>query len=94
MLLKYKPDESFESWANRVNEYEIDRARKRLAKGEDIDLVLEEMSKAVSQKLLHPILNIIRDSSVGSFDAEASRKSYNEYMKNVGPMADHIQDDT
>ena len=94
MVLRIQPDESFESWANRVNEYEIDRARKRLAKGEDIDLVLEEMSKAVSQKLLHPILNIIRDSASESFDAKANRKSYNETMRNIGPRADHIQDDT
>ena len=93
MVLRIKPDESFESWANRVHEYEIDRARKRLAKGEDIDLVLEEMSKAVSQKLLHPILNIIRDSASESFDAKANRKSYNETMRNIGPRADHIQDD-
>jgi glutamyl-tRNA reductase len=93
VVLRIKPDESFESWANRVNEYEIDRARKRLAKGEDIDVVLEEMSKAVSQKLLHPILNIIRDSAGGSFDVEANKKSYNEYMKHIGPRADHIQED-
>lgn len=93
MVLRIQPDESFESWANRVNEYEIARACKRLAKGEDIDLVLEEMSKAVSQKLLHPILNIIRDSASGSFDAETNRKSYDECMKHIGPRADHIQDD-
>ena len=93
MVLRLQPDESFESWANRVNEYEIARARKRLAKGEDIDLVLEEMSKAVSQKLLHPILNIIRDSASGSFDAETNRKSYDECMKHIGPRADHIQVD-
>jgi len=93
VVLRIQPDESFESWANRVNEYEIARACKRLAKGEDIDLVLEEMSKAVSQKLLHPILNIIRDSASGSFDAETNRKSYDECMKHIGPRADHIQDD-
>lgn len=93
MVLRIQPDESFESWANRVNEYEIARACKRLAKGEDIDLVLEEMSKAVSQKLLHPILNIIHDSASGSFDAETNRKSYDECMKHIGPRADHIQDD-
>ena len=93
MVLRIQPDESFESWANRVNEYEIDRARRRIAKGEDIELVLEEMSKAVSQKLLHPILSIIHKSASGSFDAKANRKSYDEYMKHIGPRADHIQDD-
>lgn len=93
MSLRIQPDESFESWANRVNTFEIDRARRRIAKGEDVNLVLEEASKAISNKLLHPILNIIRDSASGSFDVEANRKSYNEYMKHVGPRADHVQDD-
>ena len=32
---------------------EIERAKKRLAKGEDLDAVLEALSRGVAQKMLH-----------------------------------------
>jgi glutamyl-tRNA reductase len=32
---------------------EIDRARKRLAKGEDVDAVLQALSRGLTQKMLH-----------------------------------------
>ena len=94
MSLRIRPDESFESWANRVNEFEIDRARKRIAKGEDVNLVLEEASKAISTKLLHPIINAIRDSSISKYDNTDSRKSYiDNFINKVGPHSDLVQDD-
>ena len=95
MSLRIQPDESFESWANRVNEFELDRARKRISKGEDVVLVLEEMSKAISNKLLHPILNAIHDSTeTVVYDIQASKKAYEEtYIRKVGPHSDHVQDD-
>ena len=95
MSLRIRPDESFESWANRVNEFEIDRARRRIAKGEDVDLVLDEMSKAVTKKLLHPIINAIQDSTnTATYDNAASKKAYTDnYINKVGSKADHVQDD-
>jgi glutamyl-tRNA reductase len=91
MVLKFKPGESYNSWASRVEAFELEKARKRLAKGEDIDVVLEEMSKSVSQKLLHPILNIIRDSAGSGFDAGANRKAYDDAIKSRGAVADHVE---
>jgi glutamyl-tRNA reductase len=94
--LRIRPDESFESWATRVKEFEIDRARKRITKGEDVNLVLEEMSKAVTKKLLHPIINAIQDSTnTATYDNAASKKAYTDnYINKVGSKADHVQDDT
>jgi len=92
--LRIQPDETFESWANRVNEFEINRARRRIAKGEDVNLVLEETSKAISSKLLHPIINVIRDSSISTYDNTASKQAYiDNYINKVGPHSDHVQDD-
>ena len=94
MSLRIQPDETFESWANRVNEFEINRARRRIAKGEDVNLVLEETSKAISSKLLHPIINVIRDSSISTYDNTASKQAYiDNYINKVGPHSDHVQDD-
>ncbi|MDY0106943.1 MAG: glutamyl-tRNA reductase [Giesbergeria sp.] len=39
---------------------EIDRARKRLAKGEDIDTVLDALSRGLAQKMLHGTLAELR----------------------------------
>ena len=96
MSLRIRPDESFESWASRVNEFELDRACKRISKGKDVNLVLEEMSKAISNKLLHPILNAIHDSTdTVVYDVQASKKVYEEtYIKKIGPHSDHVQDDS
>jgi glutamyl-tRNA reductase len=94
MLLKYKPGESYESWSSRVEAFELEQARKRIAKGDDPNLVLEEMSKSMMQKLLHPVLRAIRDSTGKNFDAEANRKSYNKSMKGRGVVADHVERDT
>ena len=94
MSLRIQPDESFESWATRVNTFEIDRARRRIAKGEDVNLVLEEASKAIFSKLLHPIINAIRDSSISTYDNTSSRQAYiDNYINKIGPHSDHVQDD-
>ena len=95
MSLRIRSDESFESWANRVKEFEIDRARKRIANSEDVDLVLEEMSKAVTKKLLHPIINAIQDSTNNAiYDNTASKQAYiDNYINKTGLKADHVQDD-
>jgi glutamyl-tRNA reductase len=39
--------------ANAWREAELARARKRLAKGEDVEAVLEALSRGLTQKMLH-----------------------------------------
>ena len=95
MSLRIRPDESFESWATRVKEFELDRARRRIANGEDVNLVLEETSRAITNKFLHPIINAIHDSTNNAtYDNTASKQAYiDNYINKVGLKADHVQDD-
>lgn len=56
MKLNYDPNESFESWCERVRKFELEHARTLIAKGEDINLVLEIMCARIQNKILHPII--------------------------------------
>lgn len=62
MKLSYDPNESFESWCERVRQFELEYARSLIAKGQDLNLVLEAMSARIQQKILHPVLLEIKNS--------------------------------
>ena len=64
MGLRSNPDESYESWVNRVEKHEIQIAAKRIEKGENIEMVVDEMSKNIIKKLLHPIFKNIQNSAI------------------------------
>jgi glutamyl-tRNA reductase len=85
-------DESYESWSKRVGMFEQGHAMMQIARGEDTDLVLENMSRRITDKLLHPIFKAIRDCP-SNFDAEKSAKEYHEKIKNRGLIADHVIDE-
>jgi glutamyl-tRNA reductase len=87
--MKYKEGESFEEWANRVSMFEKGYALQRIANGDPIEEILEDMSRRINDKLLHPILKIIQ-TPTQNIDMEASRKRYEEIMKNVSKAADHV----
>ena len=55
-------------WHDEWRTAEINRARKLLARGEDVDSVLEALSKGLTQKMLHGALAELRS-------AEASARS-------------------
>lgn len=87
-------NESFEQWAERVRMYEHGRALQRMAKGENVDLVMEDMARRILDKLLHPVYRALKDGFTKEFDAEASRREYEEkYLKFRQPVADHVVDD-
>ena len=88
------PGESMESWASRVEMYEKGKALQRIANGDDPVEVMEDMSRRIMEKLLHPILTAIRESVPDNFDVEKSRREYDEIMKNVEKAADHVDTDT
>jgi len=92
--MKINPGESMESWAARVEMFEKGRALQRIAQGDDPAMVMKDMSRRIMEKLLHPILNAIRESVPDDFDAEKSRREYEEIMKNVEKPADHVDADT
>ena len=88
------PGESMEAWASRVEMYEKGKALQRIANGDDPAEVMEDMSRGITSKLLHPILTAIRESVPDNFDVEKSRREYEESMKNVEKAADHVDADT
>ena len=90
--MKIQPNESLESWAERVTVFEKDRALRHIAKGIDVDVVLAEMSRRIMDKLLYPILHAIRQTyeGVDMEKFEKEKQSYFEKMKHVGKAADHV----
>jgi len=91
--MRIRPGETYEEWAKRVQMYEHGFALQRIAEGEDVDTVLESMSKRLMEKMLHPMYKMIQDSHVTK-SVQDSRKSYEEnYLKRYGPKADHVFDD-
>jgi glutamyl-tRNA reductase len=93
-VIRINPDETFEEWVERVRKYEYGFALQRIATGEDVSKVMEDMAKRMAQKIMHPVYKAIKDSSVISIDIEESRKRYEEnYLHKVAPAADHVLDD-
>ena len=92
--MKPNPDETFESWGNRVAMYERGRALQQLAQGEDPNKVIEEMSRRIMDKLLHPIYKAIRESTMTDYNSEESKAEYQRMYSAQIPkgVADHVQD--
>lgn len=91
--MRIKPDESYENWATRVQQYEYGYALQRLAEGHDINIVFESMAMRIQQKLMHPIIIALKNAPV-EFDAEVSKKAYKEaYLNKNGPKSDHVNED-
>ena len=90
--MRKREDESYEAWCKRVEIYEHGCALQRIAEGDHIDQVLDDMSRKILQKLLHPLYDEIRKSSNTTYNVEASRKEYEEkYLKRCSPVADHVE---
>jgi glutamyl-tRNA reductase len=93
--MRIQPNETLEQWADRVQKYEHGHALMRIAEGDNVELVLEEMSRRIVDKLKHPILAALRNSNVSDIDLEQSKKSYEEnYLSKMSPRADHVESDT
>ena len=87
-----RPDESYQSWAERVRMFEHGRAMQRIAQGDDVNTVMEDMARRIVDKMLHPIYRALH--VVPAVDLEESRRTYMETMAKVGPAADHVEVDT
>jgi glutamyl-tRNA reductase len=90
--MKYQPNESYDEWATRVSMYEKGRALQRIASGENIEEVMEEMSRRITDKLLHPIRKVITESGPKTTEAEMeeSRQRYKAEMDKKGLTADQV----
>jgi len=91
--VKPNPNESYESWCERVRMFEHGAALQEIALGKDPNEVMEKMSRKIMNKLLHPLYQAINES-VKIEDAKDSRTSYEEKMKYRGLVADHVDKDT
>ena len=92
--MRIEPDETYESWAKRVQMYEYGVALQQVAQGKDIDEVMDQMAARINQKMLHPIIKALQDTKVDQAELDLSKKAYEEnYIKRYGPKADHISDD-
>lgn len=90
--VKPDPNESMESWSNRVRMFEHGHAMMQIAQGKDIEKTLEQMARRIMDKLMHPIYKAISNVEF-TYDAGASRQSYKEKFLNIVPRAsDHIDD--
>jgi len=83
-------EETYESWSDRVALFEQGRAMMQIAQGRDVEQVMEEMSRRIAEKMLHPIFKGLRDSVV---IPQSSDEDYWNQMKKRGPVPDHIDDD-
>ena len=79
-----------EEWSEKVREFEMKRAMRLISRGKKPEEVVEEFSKRMADKLLHPLYPALF-KPVG-YDAVTSRKEYEEKMKNRGGVADHVSD--
>jgi hypothetical protein len=61
--MKPNPDESYESWCQRVRLYEHGHALQRLAKGENIEVIMKDMARRIEEKLLHPLIKKQQDKN-------------------------------
>ena len=90
--MRIKDGESLESWAIRVQQYEYGHALMRIAEGDNVDTVMENMSRRIVEKLKYPIIKQLHQESNFEQVVNDSREKYKQYMANVGPAADHVQE--
>lgn len=91
--MKYNPNESIESWAERVQLYEYGEAMKKIASGQDVEVVMQAMSVRIVEKLKHPMIQHIKEWGKTTYDATLSQKNYKKaYLDKSKPVADHMND--
>lgn len=61
--MKYDPNVAYGVWIETARLYELSVARQRVARGEDIDLVMNDMSRKIMNKLTFPLVKIINEKA-------------------------------
>ncbi len=89
--MKPNQDELYEDWCYRARMFEHGVAMQRIAHGESIEIVLEEMSNRLLAKMMHPLFEIAKDEIIDDYDPVKSREEYKKlYLDKVRPVADHV----
>lgn len=92
--MRKKSEESIEDWGRRVQQYEYGHALQRIAKGESVEIVIQDMGRRIQQKILHPVIEAIKQTKISEYNIEKSRKEYEEtYLKKYDPKPDHVDYD-
>lgn len=79
--IKYNSEYSAEQWAEMVYKFEYSYAQSQIAKGVEVDIVLEQMSKRITEKMMLPEIQKIKKSH-SEFDVEEGRHRYEQIMRN------------
>ena len=85
--------ETYNEWVERVAQHEQSIARKKINAGEDISVVLEEMSTRLIAKFIYPLINDLKQYSFTEYDASKSLNNYKKnYLSKTQIVADHMND--
>ena len=91
--MKQRPDESYEQWVKRVEQYEFGRALMELANGADPEQVLKDVSNRMIAKFQHPILEAINNIPSKYNSTESLENYRTNYQDRFGPKPDHIKEE-
>jgi len=69
-----------DSWAEEARLKVLAAAFKDIKAGKDVNIVLEQMSKALTAKLMHPLLVKLK-SPQPEFDVDTHRTNYNQALE-------------
>jgi len=86
--MKIKDGETFEEWSERVRQFEFGYAMQALSNGTDHDTVLEQMSIRITNKMKHYIFTCIQVPY--RYDVNKNKLEYEQIMKMISPIADHV----
>jgi len=76
--MEHFTESSYHEWVTLAQEHECEHAKTRIRNGENVQLVLEDMSMRLMNKLLNPMYKIIKDSVVVQRDYEELKQKYKE----------------
>ena len=91
--MKQRPDESYEQWVKRVEQYEFGRALMELANGADPEQVLKDTSNRMIKKFQHPILEAINNIPSDYNSTESLENYRTNYQDRFDPKPDHIKEE-
>ena len=92
--MKLKHNQSLVDTLNMLVKIENKRALDKIAAGVNIDIVMQELSNRIMDKLYHLEIEEIKKNIQYSYNAENSKKLYEEnYLNKSSPKSDHMNED-
>lgn len=93
MQKRIKNDYSFDSWIHESQEFELERSKKLLASGKDPQVVAEELSCRLVDKIMHPIYKEWLDYYQDGYIYQSKVEYEENYIKRFARPGDHMQED-